>query len=123
MGTTALIIGVPAPALSVVNAAANAPVNGTPFAVPASAGEDFTWDVVFAGTALTTVQVDLQGSLDAAFTNPIQLDTFNVVGSTGRHVTNKQVPFIRVRLVSATGGDASSSVVARVYAKKRGADI
>jgi len=123
MGTTALIVGVPQQDLNVANAAANAPVNGTPLAVPSSAGVDITWDLVFSGTALATVQVDLQGSLDAAFTNPIQLDTVNVVGSTGRHVTNKQVPFLRVRLVSATGGDATSAIVARVYIKKRGADV
>lgn len=119
----ALLMAVVTQGLSVANPAAAAPVNGAVFAVPTTAGFDITWDAVFAGTALGAVQVDLQGSLDAAFTNPIQLDTFNVVGSTARHVTSKQVPFLRARLVSAAGGDATSTLVVRVYVKKRGADV
>jgi hypothetical protein len=119
----ALLSAVVSQALSVLNAAGLAPVNGQVFAIPGTAGYDITWDVVLAGTALGTIQVDLQGSMDATFTNPVQLDTYNVVGNTGRHVTNKQMPFLRVRLVTATGGDPTSSVIARVYAKKRGAEI
>lgn len=123
MGTTGLILGVPSPALNAVNPTSLAPLNGTPFAAPSSAGYDIFWDLLIGGAALTTLQVDLQGSMDAAFTNPVQIDTYNLLVSTGRFVTGKEAPFLRLRLVLATGGDGTSSVVGRVYLKKRGADV
>lgn len=119
----ALIVGLVSQALNVLNPAANPPVNGQAFAVPSSAGMDISWDVTASGTALATVQVDLQGSLDATFTNPSQVDTVNVVGSFARSVTGKQWPFLRIRVVAATGGDATSQLVGRLYVKKRGADV
>lgn len=123
MGTQTLITGLTAPALASVNPAAQAPLNGQAFALPGSAGMDLAWDVIAGGTALATMQVDIQGSMDAAFTNPFQIDTLNVVGSTGRFVTGKQAPFLRARLVLATGGDGTSTLAVRVYIKKRGADV
>lgn len=123
MGTQTLLTGVATAALNVANAAANAPANGQAFALPSSAGFDIFWDVITTGTALATIQVDLQGSMDAAFTNPIQIDTENTLGNKGQFVTGKQCPFMRARLVAATGGDATSTVAVRVYIKKRGADV
>jgi hypothetical protein len=119
----ALLHGVPSPALNVVNPANLAPVNGQAFAVPGTSGVDVSWDIIAGGTALATFQADLQGSMDAAFTNPEQLDTTNVVGSFARSITGKQMPFMRIRIVTATGGDGTSTLVGRILTKKRGAEI
>lgn len=123
MGTTALILAVVSPALNVVNPTAAAPANGTPFAAPSSAGYDIFWDLIVNGTAPATLQIDLQGSMDAAFTNPVQIDTYNLLVSTGRFVTGKEAPFLRLRLILATGGDGTTTVIGRIYLKKRGADV
>lgn len=106
---------------------------GQPFAVPGdNAGRDLTWETVITGTAPATLQVDLEGSLDQAFTvataNPgvaagAQLDTFAGVASTMRHVTNKQVNFVRGNIIALTGGDATTRVLVRIYMAKRGAGL
>lgn len=122
-GIVALIWGLVQAALNAVNATSLAPLNGQGFAAPSGAGYDVFWDLAISGTALTTLQVDLQGSMDAAFTNPVQMDTYNLLVSTGKFVTGKEAPFVRLKLVLATGGDASSTVVGRLFLKKRGADV
>ncbi len=118
-----LIWGLVQAALNVLNPTANAPVNGQVFAAPSSAGYDIFWDLNISGTAPATLQVDLQGSMDAAFSNPVQMDTYNLLVSTGRFVTGKEAPFLRLRNVLATGGDGTTLVVGRIFLKKRGADV
>lgn len=122
-GAVALIWGLVQAALNVLNPTASAPVNGTVFAAPSSAGYDIFWDLAISGTAPTTLQVDLQGSMDAAFTNPVQIDTYNLLVSTGRFVSGKEAPFLRLRNVLATGGDGTTLIVGRIFLKKRGADV
>lgn len=119
----ALIWGLVQAALTALNPTSLAPFNGTVFAAPSSAGYDIFWDLAISGTAQSTLQVDLQGSMDAAFTNPVQIDTSNLLVSTGRFVTGKEAPFLRLRVVLGTGGDGTSLVVGRIFLKKRGADV
>lgn len=104
--------------VTLLNAVAAAGAGPT-FAVPPGSREnDLTWDVVVAGGPPASLQVDLQGSLDAAFTNPIQLDTYNVVANTGRHVVNKAIPFIRANLIAIGAG--GGTVTVRLHTRARG---
>jgi hypothetical protein len=103
---------------------------GQPFAMPAQdVGHDFTWDLIITGTAPATLEVDLEESLDQAFTiaaaqpgvaTAAQADTFTGVASTTRHVTNKQTLFLRLNIVTLTGGDATTRIQGRIFVAKRG---
>lgn len=106
---------------------------GQPFAVPGDcAGRDITWDLIITGTAPTTLEVDLEGSLDQGFTvatansgsaTGAQLDTYTGTVSTQRSVTAKQVSFVRLNVITLTGGDATTRIVGRIYLAKRGAGL
>lgn len=97
---------------------------GASFAVPNDkSGYDITWDLYITGTAPGALQVDLQGSFDQAFTNPGQVDTYNLLVSTMRFVTAKQVPFLRLNIVTFSGGDATTRILGRIYVAKRGAGV
>lgn len=106
---------------------------GQPFAVPGdNAGRDILWDLIITGTAPTTIEADLEGSLDAAFTianaqpgvaTAAQLDTTTLALSQMRAVTNKQVPFMRINIVTLTGGDATTRILGRIYLAKRGSGL
>lgn len=76
---------------------------------------NFTWTVVQAGTALSTIQVDLQGSIDGI--RWYQIDTTTSVAVFQmRHVVYKPVRFIRAVLVAATGGDGTSTSIVGITA-------
>ena len=106
---------------------------GQAFAVPGdNAGRDYTWDLVITGTAPATLEVDLEESLDQAFTiaaqqpgvaTAAQMDTFTGVASTTRHVTNKQTVFVRLNIIGLTGGDATTRILGRIYFQKRGSGL
>ncbi len=68
------------------------------------------WEVRVTG-APTAMQVDLEGSLDNS--NWYQIDTYNTVANTLREVTQRGAKFLRVRLVTLTGG-TSPTVTARL---------
>jgi hypothetical protein len=121
--TVGLIWGLVQAALNALNPTSLAPLNGTVFAAPSGAGYDIFWDLAISGTALSTLSVVLQGSMDAAFTNPVQIDSYALVANMGQFVTGKETPFLRLRIVTATGGDGTSLVVGRIFLKKRGADV
>lgn len=111
--------------------AASAAQIGQPFAIPGdAAGRDITWELVITGTAPSTLEVDVEGSLDQGFTvataNPgaatgAQLDTYTGVVSTMRHITNKQIPFVRMNIIAMTGGDSTTRIMGRFTLAKRGA--
>ncbi len=104
---------------------------GQAFAVPGdTSARDYTWDLVITGTAPATLEVDLEESLDQAFTvansqpgvaTAGQMDTFAGVASTTRHVTNKQTLFVRLNIIALTGGDATTQILGRIFFGKRGA--
>jgi hypothetical protein len=104
---------------------------GQPFAIPGdAAARDYTWDLVITGTAPATLEVDLEESLDSAFTianqqpgvaTAGQMDSFAGVASTTRHVTNKQTNFVRLNIIALTGGDATTRILGRIFMGKRGA--
>jgi hypothetical protein len=106
---------------------------GQAFAVPGdTAARDYTWDLVITGTAPATLEVDLEEALDSAFTiaaqqpgvaTAAQMDTFAGVASTTRHVTNKQTNFVRLNIVTLTGGDATTRILGRIFMGKRGAGL
>lgn len=106
---------------------------GQPFALPGStSGHDLTWDLQISGTAPATLEVDLEGALDQAFAvatqNPgaasgAQLDTYTGVVSTMRHVTNKQVNFVRLNIITLTGGDGTTRIMGRIFCAKRGSGL
>lgn len=105
------------PPVTSLNAASGA-ANGTALVMPGAPGEayELTWEVDVAGGPPASLQVDLEGSFDAAFTIAHQLDTYATVADTMRHVVNKPVPFVRVRLVSIGAG--GGTVTGKVYVRK-----
>ena len=97
---------------------------GQPFAVPGdTSGRDIFWDLLISGTAPATLVVNLEGSMDSAFTNPIQLDTYALLVSMGQFVTSAQVPFMRLNIATLTGGDATTRILGRIYLAKRGSGL
>jgi hypothetical protein len=106
---------------------------GQGFAVPGdNAGRDYTWDLIITGTAPATLEVDLEESLDQAFTiatqqpgvaAAAQMDTFAGVASTTRHVSNKQTVFVRLNIITLTGGDGTTRIQGRIYFQKRGSGL
>jgi len=106
---------------------------GQAFSIPqADAGHDFTWDLVITGTAPGTLEVDLEEALDSAFTiaagqpgvaSAGQMDTYTGVASTTRHVTNKQTLFVRLNIITLTGGDATTRILGRILCCKRGSGL
>ena len=118
----ALLYGQASASLPGTSAPAVAP--GQAFSVPGdNSGYDITWDVVITGTAPTTLVVNLEGALDAAFTVPIQIDTNNQTASYGRTVTSKETPFLRLNITTLTGGDGTTRILGRIYLRKRGAGL
>lgn len=106
---------------------------GQAFAIPqADCGHDLTWDLVITGTAPATLEVDLEESLDQAFTiangqpgvaGAAQMDTFAGLVSTTRHVTNKQTLFVRLNIIAITGADSTTRILGRIFAVKRGSGV
>lgn len=121
------------PAVSLPGNAQAAVGIGQAFAVPQQdVGHDFTWDLVITGTAPATLEVDFEESIDSAFTiatqqpgvaTAAQADTFTGVASTTRHITNKQTLFVRLNIITLTGGDATTRILGRILAGKRGSGL
>ena len=89
--------------------------NGDEFALPAIGLEypdKFTWQIITTGPP-TSVQVDLQGSIDNS--NWFSVDSSVNVSGELRHVVNKAVKFLRVKLVSIAGG---GTVTAQFFVAK-----
>lgn len=94
-----------------------APAVGDPFAMPPGSREyDIAWDALLAG-AITAFVVNIEGSMDAAFTNPVVLDTYTGTTSKGQFITGKLMPFIRANITSLTGG---GNALVRAYFRARG---
>lgn len=75
------------------------------------------WDYTFAGTALSTVTVNLEGNdVSPQFTGTWEIldQGTSVTGEAGHNVVNKNPLFLRVRVAVATGGDATSLISAGV---------
>lgn len=93
---------------------------GTAFGIATRHGHsllpnNFTWTVTQAGTAAATMQADLQGSIDQI--NWYALDsTTTVAAFQMRHVTYKPVRFIRVKLITLTGGDGTTAISSGITA-------
>lgn len=106
---------------------------GQPFAIPAQdVAHDLTWDLIITGTAPTTLEVDLEESLDQGFVIATaqpgvatagQMDTYAGTASTTRHVTNKQTLFVRLNIIAMTGGDATTRIMGRIFCAKRGGSL
>ncbi len=95
----------------------SAPAAGQAFAVPPGSREyDVAWDALLAGT-ITAFTVNIEGSMDAAFTNPVVLGTYTGTTSKGGFITGSLMPFIRANVTALTGG---GTALVRAYFRARG---
>src|SRR5215813_10964834 len=81
---------------------------GSQFAVPEPAGfpdqgHTVRWQTVF-GTAPSAVNIRLQGAIDDVNSEYFDLDTSTATAGEARTVNNVRARFLRVNLVSSTGG-------------------
>jgi len=61
-----------------------------------------TWEIKLGESSPGAIVVALQGSLDG--TNWYDLDTYNVVADTMRHIANKPSLYVRANLTTLSGG-------------------
>jgi hypothetical protein len=81
---------------------------GSQFALPsytgiADGGTAVRWQTVF-GSAPSAVDIVLQAAINDVDAEYQIIDTTTAVGGEGRSLTNVQAKFLRIKVVSSTGG-------------------
>ena len=81
---------------------------GSQFAIPSYAGRADTgnavrWQTIF-GTAPTAVSIVLQGAMADVDAEYQTIDSTNLTAGEARTVTGVQSKFLRIKVVSSTGG-------------------
>ena len=81
---------------------------GTQFAIPAYAGQPNTgyavrWQILFGG-APSALNIVLQGAMSDIDAEYFLIDTSTVLTGEARTVTGVQAKFLRIKVVSSTGG-------------------
>jgi len=81
---------------------------GTQFAIPSYAGQPDTgfavrWQTIFGG-APTAINIVLQGAMADVDAEYFLIDTSTSLTGEARTVTGVQARFLRIKLISSTGG-------------------
>lgn len=109
-------------AFPAVGGAGVAPLNGEAFAVPSGGsgggnladGRTVRWQTLFAGTALGSVNMRIQGAMNDVPAEYIDLDTDTTVGGNSKTVVGVRARFLRGQVQAYTGGDATSKVTLKI---------
>ena len=111
------VIGLQDATVNTLLAAAAVEGPGAAYAMPpGTSANDVEWDWVMPGPP-ATVSLNLEGSMDAMFSNPVVLQNVDVVGAGGGAILGIAFPFIRANLVTITGG---GSVTVRLVSRRAG---